>query len=194
MWTTKNLGAKAGGKKTGSRGTFTEPRDATPTLAERRLGELLKETEKRGPQHSVGGGSKGSKREPLPTAPPTLADQGIDKKLSSRFGRGEGNNAVLFRNHIPPHPLWPIKASTRSLVVALAEARHARTGWFHSQHEESHRRPLRRNTGRPGTSGGIADLHLHRDRITIAWVRHWHFRPDPVAVLAAGFFMRRGRV
>jgi hypothetical protein len=38
----------------------------------------------RGPEHSRGGGSKGSKREPLLDAPPTLAEAGIDKKLSSR--------------------------------------------------------------------------------------------------------------
>jgi hypothetical protein len=56
--------------------------------AERRLGELIRSQKEtvglRGPQHSKGGGSKGSKREPLPEAPPTLAAAGIDKKLSSR--------------------------------------------------------------------------------------------------------------
>lgn len=56
--------------------------------AERRLGELIRAQKEtvglRGPQHSTGGGSKGSKREPLPDAPPTLAEAGIDKKLSSR--------------------------------------------------------------------------------------------------------------
>ncbi len=31
---TKNVGAAAGGKKTGPRGTYREPRDATPTLAD----------------------------------------------------------------------------------------------------------------------------------------------------------------
>ncbi len=56
--------------------------------AERRLGEMLRVQKEtgglRGPQHSTGGGSKGSKREPLPSAPPTLSSVGIDKKLSSR--------------------------------------------------------------------------------------------------------------
>lgn len=56
--------------------------------AERRLGELIRAQKEtvglRGPQHHKGGGSKGSRREPLPDAPPTLAEAGIDKKLSSR--------------------------------------------------------------------------------------------------------------
>jgi hypothetical protein len=52
--------------------------------AERRLGEMLRLMPKRGPEHSVGGGSSGSKREPLPDAPPTLADIGITKKTSMR--------------------------------------------------------------------------------------------------------------
>ena len=45
-----------------------------------RLGDLLGMIEKRGPQHSRGGGSNGSTREPLPTAPATYADLGIGKK------------------------------------------------------------------------------------------------------------------
>lgn len=51
-------------------------------LAERQMGEFLKAMPKAGPQHSTGGGSKGSVREPLPDAPPTLADIGITKKQS----------------------------------------------------------------------------------------------------------------
>jgi hypothetical protein len=47
-----------------------------------RLGELLKRLEKRGPQHSRRGGSKGSQREPLPAAPPTLAELGVSKRVS----------------------------------------------------------------------------------------------------------------
>ena len=46
------------------------------------MGEFLKAMPKAGPQHSTGGGSKGSVREPLPDAPPTLADIGITKKQS----------------------------------------------------------------------------------------------------------------
>jgi hypothetical protein len=38
----KNKGAKAGGKKTGSRGTYVVPRDSSPTLAE--LGISKKES------------------------------------------------------------------------------------------------------------------------------------------------------
>ena len=52
--------------------------------AERRLGEILLAMPKRGPEHSKGGGSKGSKRVPLPDAPPTLASAGISKKTSAR--------------------------------------------------------------------------------------------------------------
>lgn len=52
--------------------------------AERRLGEMLREAPKRTTAHSTGGGSKGSKREPLPDAPPTLAEIGVSKKLSAR--------------------------------------------------------------------------------------------------------------
>jgi len=51
--------------------------------AERKMGEMLKETERSGPKYSKGGGSKGSKREPLPEAPPTLADLGLTKRESS---------------------------------------------------------------------------------------------------------------
>ena len=47
---------------------------AIKTWALARLGELLRDVEKRSTQHSRGGGSKGSKREPLPTAPPTLGE------------------------------------------------------------------------------------------------------------------------
>lgn len=59
------------------------------TFALARLGELLNESAEskvrapRGQRRSRGGGSKGSKREPLPDAPPTLSDLGIDKKTSS---------------------------------------------------------------------------------------------------------------
>ena len=47
------------------------------------MGEFLKTAEKRGPEHSRGGGSSGSKREPLPDAPPTLAALGMGKRESS---------------------------------------------------------------------------------------------------------------
>lgn len=53
------------------------------TRALAKLGELLKDLEKRGPEHSRGGGSKGSKREPLLGAPPTLKDLGVTKKLAA---------------------------------------------------------------------------------------------------------------
>lgn len=53
------------------------------TYALAKLGELLAALPKRGPEHSRGGGSKGSTREPLPNAPPTLADYKIDKKTSA---------------------------------------------------------------------------------------------------------------
>ena len=53
--------------------------------AERRLGELLKERPKApGAKGKPGGGTRGSKKEPRVGEPPTLASQGIDKKLSSR--------------------------------------------------------------------------------------------------------------
>src|SRR5687767_13260224 len=58
------------------------------TDVERKLGHLIKQQKEtvglRGPRHSKGGGSKGSRRELLPDAPPTLAEAGIDRKLSAR--------------------------------------------------------------------------------------------------------------
>ena len=45
---------------------------------------MLKDRPKRTAAHRKGGGSKGSKREPLPDAPPTLASVGITKKENSR--------------------------------------------------------------------------------------------------------------
>jgi hypothetical protein len=51
--------------------------------AEKMLGRILKETERRGPEHSTGGGSKGSKREPLPDIPPTLSELGLTKREST---------------------------------------------------------------------------------------------------------------
>ena len=90
--TTKDPGGQPRHRK--STGSKREP-VKTPTLAEsgidkklssraqklakRRLGELLKDRPMRTAAHSRGGGSKGSKREPLPNAPPTLAESGIDK-------------------------------------------------------------------------------------------------------------------
>jgi hypothetical protein len=65
-------------------------------MAERKLGEIWKGNPKRGPQHSKGGGSKGSKRELLPNAPPTLSDIGISKMQSSRW------QAEV----IGKHPFW----------------------------------------------------------------------------------------
>lgn len=47
------------------------------------MGDFLRRQEKRSAKHSQGGGSKGSKREPLPKAPPTLQEIGIGKKESS---------------------------------------------------------------------------------------------------------------
>ncbi len=48
-----------------------------------KLADTLAAMPKAGPQHSTGGGSKGSTRVPLPNAPPTLAELGIDKKTSA---------------------------------------------------------------------------------------------------------------
>ena len=56
---------------------------ALKTRALVKLGELLKDLPKAGPQYSKGGGSKGSKREPLLGAPATYADLGVTKKLAS---------------------------------------------------------------------------------------------------------------
>jgi hypothetical protein len=84
--------AKAGGKKHSSRGAYLEPRDNTPTLAElgisvingctalrfyaeHKLGGMLKET----PKAKTGPKKLGDAREPN-----SLAELGIDKKLSSR--------------------------------------------------------------------------------------------------------------
>lgn len=48
----------------------------------------------RGPQHFTGGGSNGSSREPLPDAPPTLAEVGIE--LQPRTARNEGRRHPAF--------------------------------------------------------------------------------------------------
>lgn len=64
----------AAGKAFGVSGKSVEYATKVLATATRRLGEILRETPKMGTQHSRGGGSKGSKREPLPDAPPTLAD------------------------------------------------------------------------------------------------------------------------
>jgi hypothetical protein len=57
--------------------------------AERRLGELIKAQKatvglQAGARGRSGGGTRGSRKEPQLEAPPTLADAGIDKKLSAR--------------------------------------------------------------------------------------------------------------
>lgn len=52
--------------------------------AERKLGAILRDAPKRGPEHPSGGGSSGGERVPLPDAPPTLADLGIIKNTSVR--------------------------------------------------------------------------------------------------------------
>lgn len=51
--------------------------------AQTMLGEFLARQPKRGGQHSKGGGSSGTKRVPLPNAPPTLASVGISKRESA---------------------------------------------------------------------------------------------------------------
>ena len=56
---------------------------ALKTRALVKLGELLEALPKAGPQHSKGGGSKGSTREPLLDAPATYAELGVTKKLAS---------------------------------------------------------------------------------------------------------------
>ena len=48
-----------------------------------KLGELLAEMPKAGPEHSRGGGSKGSTRVPLPGSPSTYADLGLDKRAAA---------------------------------------------------------------------------------------------------------------
>jgi hypothetical protein len=70
---------------------------ALQLAAERRMGELLRETERRKASDSKGGGSKGSHRIPLPDAPPTLAELGVSKKESAQAqklaalpGKGDG--------------------------------------------------------------------------------------------------------
>lgn len=57
--------------------------DSIRLQAETMLGEYIRDAPKRGPEHSTGGGSKGSRRKPLPDAPPTLADAGLTKRQSS---------------------------------------------------------------------------------------------------------------
>lgn len=51
--------------------------------ADIRIGQIERDSPKAGVAHTRGGGSKGSKRTPLPDAPPTLADKGLTKRESS---------------------------------------------------------------------------------------------------------------
>jgi hypothetical protein len=78
----------AGGKKESSRGLYTEPRDSDAgeiiKRAEIRLGEMIIAQKKTVGLNRGGGGrdSTGTRKEPVDAAP-TLAEAGIDKKLSS---------------------------------------------------------------------------------------------------------------
>ena len=77
------------------------------------LGEALAAMEKRGPEHFTGGGSNGSKREPLPNAPPTLADLGIEKKTSMIAQKIA---------KLAPEKLEILRAATTTMAAALREA------------------------------------------------------------------------
>jgi hypothetical protein len=85
----------------------------------RRLGELLKETEKRGPEHSKGGGSKGSKRELLLDAPPTLADLGLDRKTSM---------IAQQLADLPADQFKQVEAGTATIAKVLREIRRGTEG------------------------------------------------------------------
>ncbi len=78
----------------------------------RLLGEAMKETPRRTGEHSTGGGSSGSKRVPLPDAPPTLADLGVSKKTSSLVQKLAG---------LPPEQFEQVKAGTASIAQAIHE-------------------------------------------------------------------------
>ena len=93
------------------------------------LGELLKKTPKRTTQHSRGGGSKGSKREPLPDAPPTLAEMGVDKKTSSLAQRlaalsGTERNAVASGDKTLAAVQREKTAAVRKKRLALPDAKY----------------------------------------------------------------------
>jgi len=85
--------------------------------AMRRLGEMLKETPKRGPEHSTGGGSKGSRREPLPNAPPTLADFGLTKKVSMISQK---------LADLPKEQFDQVREGTSSVMKAIREVENAK--------------------------------------------------------------------
>jgi DNA methylase len=82
--------------------------------AMRRVGEMLRETDRRGPEHFCGGGSSGSKKEPLPDAPPTLSELGLSKKESSLAQK----LATL-----PEDDFAEIKAGAKSIVRVAKEVR-----------------------------------------------------------------------
>ena len=81
--------------------------------AERKMGAMLIETERRTRSHDTGGGSKGTKRVPLPDAPETLAELGITKNESSKAQALAAMKPEVFEE---------VKAGTKSRATARREA------------------------------------------------------------------------
>jgi N6-adenosine-specific RNA methylase IME4 len=94
-----------------------------------RLGELLRDMPKRTTAHSRGGGSKGSRREPLLLAPATLDDLGVNKKTSmiaqqlARLPR-KTRDAIARREETLSAALRKTKAAEIRRVVSLPNARY----------------------------------------------------------------------
>ena len=77
--------AKAYAKRVGSTVETINYATEVRLRAERKLGEILSKTPKQsGARGRKGGGTRGSQKEPQVDEPPTLADAGISKKLSSQ--------------------------------------------------------------------------------------------------------------
>ena len=87
--------------------------------AEAMMGEFLQAMEKAGPQYSRGGGSKGSKREPLPNTPPTLADVGVTKRESSQAQK------LAALKSKEPKKFEAVATGEKTKTQAIREARRA---------------------------------------------------------------------
>ena len=96
--------------------------NAVKVEALRRLGEILKQTERnKGGAGRLGGGTSGTQKVPLLDAPPTLADEGLTKKESALAQKLAS---------LPVEQFEQVKEGTASVAKALSTD-HARPvrGW-----------------------------------------------------------------
>jgi N6-adenosine-specific RNA methylase IME4 len=92
--------------------------NAVKVEALRRLGEILKQTERnKGGAGRLGGGTSGTQKVPLLDAPPTLADEGLTKKESALAQKLAS---------LPVEQFEQVKEGTASVAKALREVERAR--------------------------------------------------------------------